>query len=149
MSLKNYIFASINTKSTSSYRNHHAHAQQIGTTNTSLNNNNESPLRRTGDQMPPHARGHNNDIMPTVAEEHNHGYSEDDDDDDDDPRSHTSMGWIRKVWKFISVEPVMIAWILPSCLLYIAIENLALEKVIVKVKVCSKKKRLQRNIHKS
>lgn len=129
MSLKNYIFASINTKSTSTYRNCHVHAQRIAA-NQNVNNNNESSLTttaplRTGDQN--NARGHsrhNDIIMPTVSEEN--GYSE---DDDDDPRSHTSMDWIRKVWKFISVEPVMIAWILPSCLLYIAIENLALEKV--------------------
>lgn len=39
--------------------------------------------------------------------------------------------WLKKTWKFISVEPVMICWLLPTCLLYIAIENLALEKVIL------------------
>lgn len=36
--------------------------------------------------------------------------------------------WFQKVWSFVSVEPVMVCWLLPSCFLYIAIENLALEK---------------------
>lgn len=40
----------------------------------------------------------------------------------------THTNWLRKAWKFVSVEPVMICWLLPTCLLYIAIENLALEK---------------------
>lgn len=46
--------------------------------------------------------------------------------------STDDIGWFKKImklWSYISVEPVMICWILPSCLLYIAIENLALEKV--------------------
>lgn len=43
----------------------------------------------------------------------------------------TQLSWLGKAWEFISVEPVMICWLLPSCLLYIAIENLALEKVLV------------------
>lgn len=40
----------------------------------------------------------------------------------------THTNWLRKAWKFVSVEPVMICWLLPTCLLYIAIENLSLEK---------------------
>lgn len=46
--------------------------------------------------------------------------------------SADDISWFKKImklWSYISVEPVMICWILPSCLLYIAIENLALEKV--------------------
>lgn len=42
------------------------------------------------------------------------------------------IGWFKKImklWSYISVEPVMVCWLLPSCLLLIAIENLALEKV--------------------
>lgn len=37
---------------------------------------------------------------------------------------------ILKLYKQISVEPLIICWLLPSCFLYIALENLALEKVI-------------------
>lgn len=34
-----------------------------------------------------------------------------------------------RFWHYISVEPVILCWLLPSCFLYIAVENLALEKV--------------------
>lgn len=46
--------------------------------------------------------------------------------------STDDISWFKKImklWSYISVEPVMVCWILPTCLLYIAIENLALEKV--------------------
>lgn len=85
MSLKNYIFATINTKSQSTFPSR-----------------NEEPAVET--------------TMPTVIE----GDS-----------SESSINWIKKAWSFVSVEPVMICWILPSCLLYIAIENLSLEKVCI------------------
>lgn len=85
MSLKNYIFATINTKST-----------------TTFQSRGEDPAVDT--------------TIPTFIE----GDS-----------SESSMNWIKKVWSFVTVEPVMICWILPSCLLYIAVENLSLEKVCV------------------
>lgn len=34
-----------------------------------------------------------------------------------------------RFWKYISVEPLILCWLLPSCFLFIAVENLALEKV--------------------
>lgn len=34
-----------------------------------------------------------------------------------------------KIWSYITVEPLMLCWLLPSCFLFIAVENLALEKV--------------------
>lgn len=83
MSLKNYIFATINTKSTTTFQ-------------------------RRGEDATVDA------TVPTIIE----GDS-----------SESSMNWIKKAWSFVSIEPVMICWILPSCLLYIAIENLSLEKV--------------------
>ncbi|KAG4076448.1 hypothetical protein HA402_005891 [Bradysia odoriphaga] len=82
MSLKNYIFATINTKST-----------------TTFQSRGEEPSVDT--------------TLPTIIE----GDS-----------SESSMNWIKKAWNFVSIEPVMVCWILPSCLLYIAIENLSLEK---------------------
>lgn len=82
MSLKNYIFATINTKST-----------------TTFQSRGEEPAVDT--------------TLPTIIE----GDS-----------TETSMNWIKKAWNFVSIEPVMVCWILPSCLLYIAIENLSLEK---------------------
>lgn len=36
---------------------------------------------------------------------------------------------LAKLWSYISVEPLMLCWLLPSCFLFIAVENLALEKV--------------------
>lgn len=82
MSLKNYIFATINTKST-----------------TTFQSRGEDPSV---------------DTISTIIE----GDS-----------SESSMNWIKRAWSFVSIEPVMICWILPSCLLYIASENLSLEKV--------------------
>lgn len=32
-------------------------------------------------------------------------------------------------WSYISVEPVMVAWLVPSCIALIAIQNLELQKV--------------------
>lgn len=42
-----------------------------------------------------------------------------------------------RLWRFITVEPLMLCWLLPSCFLFIAVENLALEKVrkVVKKKI--------------
>lgn len=34
-----------------------------------------------------------------------------------------------KIWSNITIEPLMLCWLLPSCFLFIAVENLALEKV--------------------
>lgn len=36
---------------------------------------------------------------------------------------------VLRFWKYISVEPLILCWLLPSCFLFIAVENLALEKV--------------------
>lgn len=49
------------------------------------------------------------------------------------PKGRSAHKWqikrIFKFWRYISVEILMLCWLLPSCFLYIAIENLALEKV--------------------
>lgn len=37
--------------------------------------------------------------------------------------------WLKKIWNNISIEPVMLCWLMPQCFLYIAMENLSLEKV--------------------
>lgn len=37
--------------------------------------------------------------------------------------------WLKKFWSNISIEPIMVCWLVPTCLLYIASENLSLEKV--------------------
>lgn len=92
MSLKNYIFTTINTKATS-------HSLRHG------------PI----DDRPPAAQRSFRRSATGLPDEVN--------------VLDTHMDWIKQAWKFISIEPVMICWLLPSCLLYIAIENLALEKV--------------------
>lgn len=91
MSLKNYIFTTINTKATSPLR-HGAVDERPSPA--------ERDFRRSATGLP--------DEVNVLA---------------------THMNWISQAWKFVSIEPVMICWLLPSCLLYIAIENLALEKV--------------------
>lgn len=39
-----------------------------------------------------------------------------------------NISWWRKAINFISVEPFVLAWVLPSCILIVAMENLNLEK---------------------
>lgn len=39
-----------------------------------------------------------------------------------------NQSWFRKFLGYISVEPFVVAWVLPSCLLIVAMENLNLEK---------------------
>lgn len=39
-----------------------------------------------------------------------------------------NQSWFRKCLGYISVEPFVVAWVLPSCLLIVAMENLNLEK---------------------
>lgn len=94
MSLKNYIFTSVNTKSTSAKNEHPFDDQFSGirtmTTAAGLTTVPEFPIIRDDDEA--------------------------------------SKNWVTKAWSYVSVEPVMICWLLPSCFLYIAIENLALEK---------------------
>lgn len=113
MSLKNYIFASINTKATSALHNRHQHHHVAG--GHHIRNSS------SGEEEPPDAeQTENRDTMSTIIE-----------DIVEHPGHHTSANWVKKLWKFVSVEPVMVCWLLPSCLLYIAVENLALEKVSI------------------
>lgn len=41
-----------------------------------------------------------------------------------------------KIWKYTSVEPLLFCLVVPSFFLYIAIENLSLEKVIRRNRQC-------------
>lgn len=46
------------------------------------------------------------------------------------PKRDTSfLKQVLRFWRYISVEPIILCWLLPSCFLFIAVENLALEKV--------------------
>lgn len=49
---------------------------------------------------------------------------------------------VRHYWKYVSVEPVMVAWLVPSCIALIAVQNLELQKVSL---CCA----CERNIHES
>lgn len=93
MSLKNYVFTSIQHKTSST----HPSLSPDGP--PELRRRGPAPFRRSASGLPEEVN-----VLQT----------------------HTN--WLRKAWKFVSVEPVMICWLLPTCFLYIAIENLALEK---------------------
>lgn len=93
MSLKNYVFTSIQTKTSST----HPSLSPSGSDNVVRRR--PPPFRRSASGLPEEVN-----VLQT----------------------HTN--WLRKAWKFVSVEPVMVCWLLPTCFLYIAIENLALEK---------------------
>ena len=95
MSLKNYIFASINTKDVAPVA---AHQQRLA----------GNGLHRRA------ALG-----LPTVPEDAHHSPT----------MPHYDFTLLKKLWSYVSVEPVIICWLLPSCFLFIALENLALEKV--------------------
>lgn len=43
-------------------------------------------------------------------------------------RDKDEVSWFRKVVSYISVEPFVLCWVLPSCILIVAMENLNLEK---------------------
>lgn len=109
MSLKNYIFSSINTKGL-----------------------------QDSDKFATLRRKHTKRTPNTIAEMN---------EDPDAAVPNASLSQIRtsqsrnrnahafrikrlfQFWRYISVEILMFCWLLPSCFLYIAIENLALEKV--------------------
>lgn len=38
---------------------------------------------------------------------------------------------VKKMWHYVSVEPLLICWLLPSLLFFIGAENLSLEKVCI------------------
>lgn len=44
------------------------------------------------------------------------------------PQDEEKISGIRKFFSYISVEPFVLAWVLPSCILIVAMENLNLEK---------------------
>lgn len=37
---------------------------------------------------------------------------------------------VKRYWSYISVEPVMFCWLVPSCIALIAVQNLELQKVM-------------------
>lgn len=117
MSLKNYIFTSINTKGLDGEdfaKNFTIRVKNKRDTRKLSAISEEERKRRSSQPQPPPG---------TDFERLRRSISTTDD-----------IGWFKKImklWSYISVEPVMICWILPTCLLYIAIENLALEKVIM------------------
>lgn len=129
MSLKNYIFTSINTKSLEAedFANNFTIRVKKQRNTRKLSQiaevdrraSQSAPTATSSSPPPPSSSGHDANnfdrLRRTIS-------------------STDDISWFKKImklWSYISVEPVMVCWILPSCLLYIAIENLALEKVSV------------------
>lgn len=128
MSLKNYIFTSINTKP--------LEAEDFANNFTIRvkNKRDTRKLSQLGEQYEREQRA----SQTTRSNQQQQSQSEFD-------RLRRSIsttddiGWFKKImklWSYISVEPVMVCWLLPSCLLLIAIENLALEKVCIMCIIC-------------
>lgn len=127
MSLKNYIFSSINTKGAqdsdkfatirlkSLKVKKMALSNDDGTTTTTTNRS-ETAVAELQNANKTETNGTQN------AENSNGG-------------EELSCSWFFlgkgfvKMWSYITVEPLMLCWLLPSCFLFIAVENLALEKV--------------------
>lgn len=121
MSLKNYIFSSVNTKggqdsdkfATIRIKSHRrkkmtAINEENGATNATVASDTAAP-------PPPSAQ--------TVTVSTNGVPPKSDSDE------NSKVKRLIKLWTYISVEPLMLCWLLPSCFLFIAVENLALEKV--------------------
>lgn len=125
MSLKNYIFTSINVKplEAEDFANNFTIRVKKRRNTRKLSQIAEDERQQQSTAPPP--------ATPSASSSNAQGPS----DFDRLRRSISTtddIGWFKKImklWSYISVEPVMVCWILPSCLLYIAIENLALEKV--------------------
>lgn len=126
MSLKNYIFTSINVKplEAEDFANNFTIRVKKRRNTRKLSEIAEEDRQKTTAQPPPTTPSSSSNVQGSS-------------DFDRLRRSISTtatddIGWFKKImklWSYISVEPVMVCWILPSCLLYIAIENLALEKV--------------------
>lgn len=126
MSLKNYIFSSINTKGAQdSDKFATIRLKSLRAKNMAIKGEVDGPApARTNDQQtvveqPPaaaKATADANGTSPVKQEEFQCSW-------------FFSGKGLLKILSYITVEPLMLCWLLPSCFLFIAVENLALEKV--------------------
>lgn len=110
MSLKNYIFSSVNIKGV-----------QDSDKFATIRIRSPKSARMTG--ITEEQRDTTVSELAQTAAAADHIAQEDGTD------RKTRLKRLAQFWKYISVEPIMLCWLLPSCFLFIAIENLALEKV--------------------
>lgn len=109
MSLKNYIFSSINTKGA-------LDSDKFATIRLK-----SFKRRKTAAKIPEENGIFVQNLQATTVQSNASPLNE----------SHKGsiLKQVVKIWKNITVEPLMLCWILPSCLLVVLVENLALEKV--------------------
>lgn len=119
MSLKNYIFSSINTKGC---------VDSDKFASIRLKPKMTSPSEESGSAAASRSQVAPADQTATVTTSNGANGAK-----------HPSKQKTKFEWKnllklsYISVEPIMLCWILPSCFLFIAVENLSLEKVYERI----------------
>lgn len=114
MSLKNYIFSSVNTKGGQD-------SDKFATIRVKpKKKNNMANIPEEGNRSAT-LPAHQNAPASAPISNGNRGKSGD--------ANTPYLKNMCRFWKYISVEPLILCWLLPSCFLFIAVENLALEKV--------------------
>lgn len=122
MSLKNYIFSSVNTKGSqdsdkfATIRLKSRKAKKM----TAINEENGAANATTASDVA---------SPPLPAQTVVNANSPNGLPSKSDQGDNSKVKRLLKLWTYISVEPLMLCWLLPSCFLFIAVENLALEKV--------------------
>lgn len=120
MSLKNYIFSSINTKGAQD-------SDKFATIRLKSSKRNKMTVAINTD-----TNGANNAVTPEPQQQSiqtNTTANASDKAKNQNNAGDSKVKRLVKLWSYISVEPLMLCWLLPSCFLFIAVENLALEKV--------------------
>lgn len=122
MSLKNYIFSSINTKGaqdSEKFATIRLKSQKRKNMTIAENENGSATSGRTDSTATVPATVSTKAINETNADNEKFQCS-----------WFFSGKGLLKILSYITVEPLMLCWLLPSCFLFIAVENLALEKVV-------------------
>lgn len=132
MSLKNYIFSSINTKGAQDSDKFATirlkSLRGVKTMAITSDDNNTTPNR---------AETAVASQQSVAKKSETNGTRTDSSGDEEFSCSWFFLGkGFLKIWSYITVEPLMLCWLLPSCFLFIAVENLALEKVFFFVVFC-------------
>lgn len=151
MSLKNYIFSSINTKGAQDSdkfatirlkslrvkkkmavngEDNPAPAPATVYPNQQLDTMNDNPNARQSDTTVAAQSAPRNPDETSAKHMHN-----DSQGNGNKKEEKFNCSWFLfskgflKIWSYFTIEPLMLCWLLPSCFLFIAVENLALEKV--------------------
>lgn len=132
MSLKNYIFSSINTKTAKETEKFATiRVKKRKPKRMTVVNEENGSFRPTTDRNDTIATTATSTPTPTTPSNPTHVTAVNVGANGTRPNNadNSKVKRLLKLWTYISVEPLILCWLLPSCFLFIAVENLALEKV--------------------